>query len=278
MGELHARKLQARHDVDLVGVLDPAGVPGDLPGVDRLPTDLDFAVIAVPTARHAEIALPLAEAGLPLLIEKPLAGTVQDALKLAVFDAITVNHIERWNPVLGALPFGFRARYLQAERLCPWGPRGTDVDVVLDLMIHDLDLVLHLVGGELKELRAVGMPVRSEGVDIAEVWLETSNGGVATLTASRVSRQPVRRLRAVGRDGYFSLDLWKQEATRVRFQQDQLDAEPVAVAERDALEGVHEDFLAAVRGEGSWPVPAAQADQVMVLAEQVTAQARSRAW
>jgi predicted dehydrogenase len=262
----------------LVGVLDPAGVPDGLPALDRLPTDLDFAVIAVPTARHVAVSLPLARAGLPLLIEKPLAASRAEGEALAGCDAVSVNHIERWNPTLAALSPRFRPRYLRAERLSPWGPRGTDVDVVLDLMIHDLDLVLHLTGEAVSDVRAVGVPVRTSGVDIAEVWLETVGGAVATLTASRVSRKPVRQLRAVGTDGYYSLDLRARTAARVRYQDDELAAEPVAVPSRDALEAVHTDFLAAVRGEQDYPAPVSEALAVVALAERVTAQARGRSW
>ncbi len=278
MGALHARKLLAHPGVILVGVVDPAGVPEDLPELARLPTDLDFAVVAVPTARHVAISLPLAQAGLPLLMEKPVAASVQEGQALAQNAAISVNHIERWNPTLAALPAGFRPRYLRAERLSPWGARGTDVDVVLDLMIHDLDLVLHLTGEPVHDVRAVGVPVRTRGVDIAEVWLETAGGAVATLTASRVSRKPVRQLRAVGTDGYFSLDLRGRTAARVNYQDDELAAQPVPVPPGDALEAVHRDFLAAVRGERSYPVPVGEALAVVALAERVTAQAQGRSW
>lgn len=276
MGGLHARKLLARDGVDLVAVLDPAGVPAGLPGVASLPSDLDFAVVAVPTDQHVAVALPLAQAGLPLLVEKPLAADVRSAERLAGFDAITVNHIERWNPALAALPAGFRPRYLRAERLSPWGPRGTDVDVVLDLMIHDLDLVLHLCGEGVTDVRAVGVPVRTSGVDIAEVWLETASGVVATLTASRVSRKPVRQLRAVGEDGYFSLDLRARTAAVVRFRDGELEPESLSVPGGDALEAVQGDFLAAVRGERAYPAPASEALAAVTLALRVTAQARTR--
>jgi predicted dehydrogenase len=278
MGTLHAQKLQARTDVCLVGAIDPEGVPPGVHPLERLPLDLDFAVVAVPTASHLSVALPLAQAGLPLLIEKPLAATVEEAEQLAAFDAITVNHIERWNPTLAVLPKDFRPRYLRAERLSTWGQRGTDVDVVLDLMSHDLDLVLQLFGSEVTEVRAIGVPVRTRGVDIAEVWLETANGGVATLTASRVSRKPVRQLRVVGADGYYSLDLRQRRAARVRFQDGELDAEPVVVPEIDALESMHADFLSAVRGDRAYPASAAQALQVVVLSQRVSAQARTRSW
>jgi len=276
MGALHARKLRARADVELVGVVDPRDLGPGVPQLEAVPDRVDFAVIAVPTAQHVAVALPLAERGVALLIEKPVAPSVEEVDRLEGFDRLSVNHIERYNPALSALPEGFRPRYVRAERLAPWGPRGTDVDVVLDLMVHDLDLVLALDGGEVVELRAVGVPVRSPGVDIAEVWLETSTGLVATLTASRVSRSPTRTLRLVGPEGYYSLDLGRRTAARVRYQEGELDAEAVPVRPQDALEAIQGEFLAAVRGEGAFPVPLAAGRAAVEVAARVTAATTDR--
>ena len=270
MGTFHARKLAARADVELLGVVDPD--PGRLEFA-RTTVDqpLDFAVVATPTAVHVETALPLLERGVPCIVEKPLGASAELARALAAYPHVSVNHVERYNPALAALPSGVRPRYLRAERIGVFHGRGTDVDVVLDLMIHDLDLVLHLAGGEITELRAVGVPVVTDGVDIAEAWIETSTGCVATLTASRVSRAPKRVLRVVAEEAYWSLDLGQRQVARVDWRAGELGAVAEAVEPADALECLHRDFLAAVRGEGPYPVPGREALAAVEAAERIAA-------
>ncbi|MCB9759352.1 MAG: Gfo/Idh/MocA family oxidoreductase [Alphaproteobacteria bacterium] len=276
MGGAHARRLLERADVDLVAILDP--VPPTEPALaalhrSALPEGLDFAVVAAPTRLHAALTRPLLEAGLAVLVEKPLAATVDEARGLLGHDRLSVGHIERFNPAVAALPEGLRPRYLRAERLSPFRARGTDVDVIHDLMIHDLDLLLHLDGSEVTEVRAVGVPVMTPGVDIADVRLETASGCVASLTASRVSRASARHLRLVSEGAYFSLDLGERTAERVRWGAGQLAAEPLAVPRRDALVALHDAFLAAVRGEGPFPAPAHEALRGLELADEVARRA-----
>ena len=275
MGTFHARKLAARPDVDLLGVVDPDAGRDEFPrtGLDQA---LDFAVVATPTAVHVQTALPLLERGVPCIVEKPLGASAELAAQLAVFPQVSVNHVERYNPALAALPAGVRPHYLRAERIGVFHGRGTDVDVVLDLMIHDLDLVLHLSGGEITELRAVGVPVVTDGVDIAEAWVETSTGCVATLTASRVSRAPKRVLRVVADEAYWSLDLGQRQAARVDWRAGELGAVPESVTPSDALESLHRDFLAAVRGERPYPVPGHEALAAVEAAERVAAAIAAR--
>lgn len=279
MGRYHTGKLLAREDVDLVGIVDP-DTPHhpELPRLDyeSLPGDLDFAVVAAPTRLHRALAEPLLARGIACLVEKPLGATLEEARALAAYDRVCVNHVERFNPALAALPAGLEPRYLRLERMGVPVGRGTDVDVIHDLMIHDLDLVAHLTRSEVVELRAVGVPVLGSGVDIAECWLETASGCVATLTASRVSRTPSRRLRVVAADTYWSVDLARREAQRVRWGAGELGAEPVEVPHADALERLIDGFLAGVRGDAPFPVSGSEGLAALELARQVAEQIQGR--
>jgi predicted dehydrogenase len=224
LGQHHARHLAQMSEVRLVGVCDidaarASMIAGELgtEGFTELAPLLDrveAVTIAVPTAVHAEVGLAALQRGIPVLMEKPLATSLEEAdLLIAAARAhsaqLQVGHIERYNrAVRAAEPYLDGPRYIESQRLAPFQPRGTDVAVVLDLMIHDLDLVLHLTGGaEATEVRASGLSVLSSHLDIANARVEFSNGSVALATASRVSRERVRRLRLFQPNGYFSLDL-----------------------------------------------------------------------
>jgi predicted dehydrogenase len=255
MGRLHARHLA---DHDLV-VVDPAlGLEGSLAGIDA-------AVIATPTAAHAEVALPLLARGVPCLVEKPLAATLEEARALAASPICMVGHVERFNPAFGVLA-GMDARFVQAERLSRWAARGIDVDVILDLMIHDLDLFCHLVPDDIVEVRANGLAVATDRFDLASARLETVGGRVGTFTASRLSRQAARRLRVFAAGGYWSLDLRERQAARVRWEEGNLVEERVAVPEQDALGAELAAFLAGARGDAPFPVPAADGLRALALA------------
>ena len=175
------------------------------------------ASVCVPTAFHAAVAVPLLRAGVHCLIEKPLAGTLEQAD--AILEAaraggatVQVGHLERFNPAVTAARAHLnRPMFFEAHRLSTFTPRSLDVDVVLDLMIHDLDIVLSLVASPVRELRAVGLPVLSGKVDIANVRVEFENGCVANFTASRVSTERVRKLRFFQPRQYLSLDFARQD-------------------------------------------------------------------
>ena len=175
------------------------------------------ASVCVPTAFHAEVATPLLRAGVACLIEKPLAATLAQADE--ILDAaqqggavLQVGHLERFNPAVSAARAHLhRPMFFEAHRLSIFTPRSLDVDVVLDLMIHDLDIVLSLVDSPPREVRAVGLPVLSPKVDIANVRLEFENGCVANFTASRVSTERVRKLRFFQPQQYLSLDFARQD-------------------------------------------------------------------
>jgi predicted dehydrogenase len=225
------RELQnAGHDVQLVAVVDQdaavaaeAAAKFGVPGFDSVAAclsavgSLDAASVCVPTVHHATAAEPLLASGVDLLIEKPLAASLADAdriLELARRHGrvVQTGHLERFNPAVTAARRHLnRPMFFEAHRLSIFTARSLDVDVVLDLMIHDLDIVLSLVESPVREVRAVGLPVLSNKVDIANVRLEFENGCVANFTASRVSTERVRKLRFFQPHQYLSLDFARQD-------------------------------------------------------------------
>ncbi len=221
---------QAGQAVQLAGVVDrdpttlaAASEKFGVPGFESIEAclaasgKLDAASICVPTVHHATAAAPLLAAGVDLLVEKPLAANLADAdriLELArAHDRIVqAGHLERFNPAVTAARTQLhQPMFFEAHRLSVFTPRSLDVDVVLDLMIHDLDIVLSLVASPVREVRAVGLPVLSRKVDIANVRLEFENGCVANFTASRVSTERVRKLRFFQPHQYLSLDFARQD-------------------------------------------------------------------
>jgi predicted dehydrogenase len=225
LGFHHARILRDLPGASFAGVwdTDPArlAAAGAELGVHAFPSRealldaVDAAVVAVPTTRHAEVALAALDAGVHLLIEKPIASTMEEAERIV--DAararglmVATGHVERFNGALRACEtYLDEPRFVESHRLAPFNPRGTDVAVVLDLMIHDIDLVLGLVGSRVEELAGVGVPVLTSSTDIANARLTFAGGAVANITASRVSFERMRKIRFFQRSGYVSLDLAK---------------------------------------------------------------------
>jgi predicted dehydrogenase len=232
-GRNHARvyqQLQQAGSVRLVGVVDPNTARADaiarefgcksFGSVDQMLTthsEVQAASVAVPTVLHLEVARALMEAGVDVLIEKPVAATLGEAdelIRLAIEHkrVAQVGHLERFNPAVRAtLPLIKRPMFFEVHRLSVFSPRALDVDVVLDLMIHDLDVVLTFVKSEVKEIRAVGLPILSGKVDIANVRIEFESGCVANFTASRVSTERVRKLRFFQAGQYISIDYGRQD-------------------------------------------------------------------
>jgi predicted dehydrogenase len=232
-GGNHARvyqQLQRAGSVRLVGVVDPNTVRADaiarefsckaFGSVEQMLTthsEVQAASVAVPTVLHLEIARSLMEAGVDVLIEKPLAASLSEAdeliqLATALKRVVQVGHLERFNPAVRAtLPLIKRPMFFEVHRLSVFSPRALDVDVVLDLMIHDLDVVLTFVKSKVKEIRAVGLPILSDKVDIANVRIEFESGCVANFTASRVSTERVRKLRFFQAGQYISIDYGRQD-------------------------------------------------------------------
>lgn len=223
LGAAHSRLLDRSPAFQLVGVHDRNGgraeaVAGSLAvpafaEVGELYARAEAVVIAVPTAAHHAQAVAAIRAGCHALIEKPLAsslGEADDIVRLAEARGLVlgVGHVERFNGLLRAAePYVDRPRFIESLRTAPFQPRGADVNVVLDLMIHDIDLVLALTSAPLREVRAAGVSVISSSIDLANARLSLADGTVANLTASRVASRKVRRLRLFQRSGYFSLDL-----------------------------------------------------------------------
>ena len=203
---------------------------GDLVGVG-----VDAVSVAVPTVAHLTVASELMQAGVDVLIEKPLASTLAEADELRSIAArqnriVQVGHLERFNPAVRAtLPLLTKPMFFEVHRLSVFTPRSLDVDVVLDLMIHDIDIVLSLVASAVKEVRAVGLPILSKKVDIANVRLEFESGCVANFTASRVSTERVRKLRFFQPRQYVSLDFARQDVLLLTVNEDAgtgADADP----------------------------------------------------
>lgn len=262
MGRLHLRHL-GEHEVVVV---DPE--QGHAPDIGAI----DAAIVATPTATHLAVARPLLDRGVPCLVEKPLAATVEDAAALAVYPHLSVGHIERYNP---AMPTFDDVRFVQAERVGRFTPRGTDVDVVLDLMIHDLDLFLHLVDEPIAEVRANGVAIATGGYDVAQARVATVSGRVGTFTSSRLARQPSRRWRVFDGASYWSIDLKERQVVRVEWG-GELRETVVPVPTVDALGAEIAAFLAAVRGERPYPVPGADALRAIELAAWVRAEIGGR--
>lgn len=183
------------------------------PSLDRLLDEVDAVSIVVPTTAHHAVASKALARGKHIFVEKPFTVTLEEADDLLVKARaagvlVQVGHVERFNrAVRAAMPYVDGPRFIESDRLAPFNPRGSDVAVVLDLMIHDLDLVHTLVGTRVTDVQAMGMPVLTPQVDIANARLTFANGAVANVTASRVSRERLRKLRMFQRNGYISLDL-----------------------------------------------------------------------
>jgi predicted dehydrogenase len=188
---------------------------------------VDAASVAVPTVHHLRVASALMEAGVDVLIEKPLASSLEEAEALAAIARakkriVQVGHLERFNPAVQAtIPIITRPMFFEVHRLSIFTARSLDVDVVLDLMIHDIDVVLSFVKSPVTEIRAVGLPVVTNKVDIANVRLEFESGCVANLTASRISTEKVRKLRFFQPREYVSLDYGRQDVLQLRVGQDE---------------------------------------------------------
>lgn len=230
LGRFHAQKYAALEDCELVAVCDPDAARAETIAAEtgtRALTDhreldgtCDAVSIASPTRSHFAVARDCLERGLHVLVEKPMTATAEEArtlIELAVERnlVLQVGHLERFNPALVSVAERITAPiFVESHRLAPYTVRGTDVDVVLDLMIHDIDIILHLVPSELAAIHANGAKVVSEATDIASVRLEFADGCVANVTASRVSGKRERRMRFFQKDLYVAID-FQQNATRV---------------------------------------------------------------
>ena len=290
LGKHHARILASLPGVTLAGVVDTdadrAGQVAAERGtsayadVAQVPGKIDVAVVAVPTESHARIAQALLEAGVHTLVEKPISQTVAEADALIATAnsrgvVLAVGHSERFNPaVVAARPHLKDPRFIEVHRLGQLPGRSLDIDVVLDLMIHDLDLILSLVPSEVEGVEAVGVPVLTPRIDIANARLRFANGCIANLTASRISREPVRKIRFFQQDAYVSIDTAAREVEMWRLVPQPTGAPTIGggkleVAGDEALKGELEDFLGAVRDGRAPAVTGQQGRAALALATRI---------
>jgi predicted dehydrogenase len=288
LGHHHARILRGIDGATMVGFFEAnqeraAKVTADL-GLRAFSTEqallneVDAVTIVVPTPAHFAVASKALEAGKHVLVEKPIATTLAEAdgmLEIAKRKGVLVQtgHVERFNRAIrGALQFVDQPRFIESDRLAPFNPRGSDVAVVLDLMIHDIDLVQTLVGGSVKDVAATGVPVLTPFVDIANARLTFASGAVANITASRVSRERMRKVRVFQPSGYLSLDLgtgtgefyhlkkgmdlaaFVREAQGAQALEQFVERESIEAPEGDALTLELQSFVDAVRGKAPVPV------------------------
>jgi predicted dehydrogenase len=292
LGRHHARVLAAMPEATLVGVVDadPARAAAIaeasgcrvFPDVPALIGHVDAVSIASPTEVHAALARPLLEAGIGVMVEKPMTRSLDEAD--ALLDAarvsgalLAVGHIEHFNPAVeAARPHVHDPRFIEVHRLGTFPERSLDIDVVFDLMIHDLGIVLDWVRSPVVQVEAVGVPVLTPRVDIANARLRFANGCIANLTASRISREPTRKIRFFQPSTYVSID-YKTQEVEVWGVQPQAEGAPrigggkLDVVKDEPLRRELADFVAAVRDRRPAGVPGERGREALALATQIVA-------
>lgn len=297
VGRHHVRLYSQLAGVDLVAVYDinasrareiasQYGVSAAR-SLEELASLVDAASVAVPADRHFEVSLPLLKRGVHLLVEKPIATDTAEAERMVAAAQqrnviLQVGHVERFNPVLSYLEENApNPKFIEAHRLAPYPPprrdgrpRGTEVSVVLDLMIHDLEIILHLVRSEVVRLDAVGVPVLSDSEDIANVRIAFRNGCIANVTASRISPERMRKIRVFLEDTYISLDYEKQVGELFRKVRGQILREPVPLEKEEPLLRELRSFVRCVADRSRPVVPAEHAAEALRLACRIVAAIR----
>lgn len=291
LGKHHARILSSLPDVELTAVVDVNRARADeIAAASRSKAVYDYreildavdaVTIAVPTELHADIGCACLAAGVPTLVEKPLARSLSEADALIAASAksgalLATGHTERFNPAVAAAgPLLTDPRFIEVHRLGTFPERSLDIDVVFDLMIHDLDVVLSLVRAEVDSIEAVGVPVVTPRVDIANARIRFANGCIANLTASRISRDRVRKIRFFQPATYLSIDyaaqkveVWrlvKSDGAMPSIQGGELDVPNEEPLKRELV-----DFIEAVRGNRAPLVSGAQGRRALALAQTIT--------
>lgn len=263
LGQHHARIFSGLEGVELVGVADTetvkAGEIADKYGCKPFAdyTDLvgacDALSIVTPTTTHHAIAMVCLNAGKDLFIEKPITESLEEAR--AIIEAaekngliLQVGHLERYNPAIVAATEMIKApKFIEAERLSPFLGRGTDVDVTLDLMIHDIDIVLSMVHSKVKEIRATGDSVMTGKIDVVKAWLEFENGCKALITASRLATEKSRKLRIHQEDSYISVDYQSQEVRRYFKRGTDISFDVVKSENKEPLKEELRDFISCLQ-------------------------------
>jgi predicted dehydrogenase len=282
MGRFHAEKFARLPGVELAAVVDPDPARASISDFRKVLDAVDAAVIAVPTDLHHEVARAFLERGRHVLIEKPLAATLAEADDLVNLAAqkkavLQVGHVQRFSNAFKALAKRVeRALYIDAERLAGFKQRGAEVDVILDLMIHDLDLACSLARAEVSSVSACGFRVLTGDIDIATARLEFANGCVADLSASRVSQSVVRKFRVFEPGLYASADLQAGKLRYVRQEGGMIQETEEMHAGGDALEAQAESFVLAIREHRPVAVDGAEGRRVLKLALEVGRLVRER--
>ncbi len=301
LGQHHVRIMGELPDAQLVGFYESrperaAEISETLKArpfesIDALLSEVDAVTIVVPTPAHYEVAKQALERGIHVLVEKPFTATIEQAdelLALAQAKGATVQigHVERFNRAIrAALPYVDTPRFIESDRLAPFNPRGSDVAVVLDLMIHDIDLILTLVGEQVMSVSAVGVGVLTPSVDIANARLGFVTGAVANITASRVSRERMRKVRIFQQSGYLSLDLGAGNGEFYSLRRDVdlaalakggplaleafVERVPLEAPEGEPLRLEFESFVAAVQGRAPVAVTGADGREALAVALQI---------
>jgi predicted dehydrogenase len=268
LGRHHARILSTLEGAQLVAVVDTAperaaevaAATGARALTDfrDLLGEVDAVTIAVPTGLHRDVALPFLDRGIAVLVEKPMARSLEEADELvaaarASGATLGVGHTERYNPAVAAvLPLVTSPRFIEVHRLGVFPDRSLDIDVVFDLMIHDLDIILALVGSDVESIEAVGVPVLTSRFDIANARLRFASGCIANVTASRISRERVRKIRFFQPDAYISIDYAAQEVEGWRLvprdgERPSIQGGPLPVERDEPLRRELADFVSAAR-------------------------------
>lgn len=286
LGQHHARIYADLEEVDFVGIVEADARRAEeisalygckvFPDLESLGAACDAVSVVVPTDQHKDTALPLLAQGCHLLIEKPICAHLAEAEEVvaaakAVGAIVQVGHIEHFNPVMSYLETHVdRPRFITADRLAPFTPRGTEVGVVLDLMIHDIGVVLELVKSPLERIEAVGVNVLSETEDIANARLTFADGCVANLNTSRVSLKKVREIRVFQPAAYLSLNFMEQSGHLVRKHEGGLDKQEIPIERDEPLKLELRSFAGCVRERGDPKVNAELGKSALEVAVQVT--------
>lgn len=300
LGKFHARKYAAMDDVELVGVAD---VDFDLAGTiaaecktrpfadyHELIKEVDAVSIVVPTSMHHEVAQKCLLAGVDVMLEKPMTSTMTEADDLICIAEekeliLQVGHIERYNPaILSMAEYLDRPLFIESHRIHQFKPRGIDVDVVLDLMIHDIDIILSIVDSPIKFIHTVGLPVFTPSTDIANARLVFENGCTANITVSRISKDNMRRMRIFQPKSYISVDYGKKEFMVIsltgRMNENGMPEEEViksSFMDKDAMEMELTDFVQSVRTRNRPMVSGKEGRRALAVAQEIIIQIKDHA-
>ena len=291
LGKHHARIYKSLEGCDLVGIYEPNDEAATsiceeyqcnrFDSLEELADACEVISVVCPTDKHAEVALPLMEKGCHLLVEKPLCVSVREAESMLeqakeAETILQVGHIEHYNPVMDFLEEQVDCpKYLTVERLAPFQPRGTEVGVVLDLMIHDIGIVMALIASPIQSVDAIGVRVLSPTEDIANARLVFDNGCVANLSASRVSEKKAREIRVFQDSGYLSLDFMNQKGHLIRKNGASLEKNEVPVEKGEPLALELEAFVGCVREASTPKTDGAFGKSALEVALSVTKQIQS---